>query len=72
MNERTGKKSKLNDKRTQKIMMRNMSQRVHRVRAGSVLMRKNRNRQNEMHHITSRCHMKRQLPNADAPSGPYD
>jgi len=71
MNERR-EKSKVNDKRTQERMVRNMSQRVHRVGAGSVLMRKNRKRQNEMYHITSRRYMKRPLPNADAPSGPHD
>jgi len=35
-----------NYNRTQKIMVRNMSQIVHRVRAGSLLMRKYRKRQN--------------------------
>jgi hypothetical protein len=42
------KKSKLSCKRTQQSMVRNMSQRIHRARAGAVLMRKNRKRQNEI------------------------
>jgi hypothetical protein len=71
MNERR-EKSKLDDKRTQKSMVRNMSQRVHRVGAESVLISKNRKRQNEMYHITSRRYMTRPLPTADAPSGPHD